>query len=58
MSKVDKIDLDKVIDMKSNRSDTEQAMKAIDILHKQVTHIIVLFIELIKIQVGSGGVPN
>jgi hypothetical protein len=49
LSKVDKIDLDRVVEMKSNRSDTEQAIRAIDVIHKQVSHIIVLFIEMMKI---------
>lgn len=35
--------------MKSNKLDTDIAMKGIDILHKQVTHVVVLVIELIKL---------
>ncbi len=48
MSKVDKFDLEAVIDMKSNKTDTDLAMKGIDIVHKQVTHMIVLIVELTK----------
>jgi hypothetical protein len=48
LSKVDKAELEAVIDMKSNKKDTDLAMKGLDILHKQVTHMIVLVIEMIK----------
>ena len=41
-------DLKHLMDIKSNKVDTEQNMRSIDILHKQVTHIIVLLIELLK----------
>lgn len=34
LQKVDKIDLEKVIEIKSNKFDMEQAMKGIDVLHK------------------------
>ena len=34
MSKVDKVDLEAVIDMKSNKMDTDIAMKGLDIVHK------------------------
>ena len=34
IQKVDKIEFDKAIDLKSNRVDTEQSMKALDIIHK------------------------
>ena len=48
MSKVDQVDLEAVINMKSNKADTDVAMKGLDIVHKQVTHMIVLVVELIK----------
>lgn len=57
ISKVDKIDLDRVIEMKSNRTDTEQAIRAIEVLHKQVSHIIVLLIEMMKISTQSSQSP-
>lgn len=34
--------------MKSNKIDVENNMRAVDILHKQLTHVVVLMIELIK----------
>ena len=37
--------------IKSNKLDTEQNLQCIDILHKQITHIIVLLIELMKTSV-------
>ena len=41
-------DLKHLMDIKSNKVDTEQNMRSVDILHKQVTHIIVLLIEFLK----------
>lgn len=35
-------------DIKTNKVDTEQAMRGIDILHMHIKHILVLFIELGK----------
>ena len=48
ISKVDKSELEAVIDMKSNKADTDLALKSLDIIHKQITHMIVLIIELVK----------
>ena len=39
--------------MKSNKVDTEMTMKGLDILHKQITHIIVLMIEQSKIALST-----
>jgi len=58
MSKVDRVDLDAVIDLKSNKSDTDLAMKGIDIMHKQVTHMIVLLVELIKSVMNTLSIHN
>lgn len=58
MSKVDKVDLEMVIDMKSNKTDTDLAMKGLDIVHKQVTHMIVLVVELIKSSMNSLSIHN
>ena len=49
VGKVDKVELEAVINMKSNKHDTDVAMKGIDILHKQVTHLVVLVVELVKL---------
>ena len=49
-NKADKSDLHTLENQKSNKTDTEQSMKCADIMHKQITHIIVLFIEIIKYQ--------
>lgn len=46
--KADTKDLWTLNDIKSNKVDTEQAMRGIDILHLQITHILVLLIELGK----------
>lgn len=46
--KADKKDIETVLQLKSNKVDVEQAMKGVDILHKQVTHLVVLMIELTK----------
>lgn len=53
ISKVDKADLDQIVDMKSNKTDTDIVMKGLDIVHKQVTHGVVLIIELIKLTINQ-----
>ena len=58
MSKVDQVDLEAVINMKSNKADTDIAMKGLDIVHKQVTHMIVLVVELIKSCMNSLSIHN
>ena len=49
--KADMSDLKNLMDIKSNKVDTENNMRNIDILHKQITHIVVLLIELLKTNV-------
>ena len=49
LSKVEKSELEVVIGMKSNKADTDLAMKSLDIIHKQITHLVVLVIEMIKL---------
>lgn len=49
LTKVEKSELEAVINIKSNKSDTDLAMKGLDIIHKQITHIVVLVIEMIKL---------
>ena len=44
-------DFRNLMDIKSNKVDTENNMRNIDILHKQVTHIIVLLVEFLKTNV-------
>jgi len=48
LSKADNREIQKLQDIKTNKEDTEMSMRNIDILHKQVTHIIVLLTELVK----------
>jgi hypothetical protein len=49
VGKVDKVELEAVANLKSNKRDTDVALKGIDILHKQVTHLVVLVVELVKL---------
>eukprot|EP00347_Sterkiella_histriomuscorum_P007561 403348445 len=58
IQKVDKQELDKVMQVKSNKLDVEQALKSIDILHKQICHQIVLFIELLKLLMNPSNSPQ
>lgn len=51
--KVDKTDMDNVIEMKSNKTDTDLVMKGLDITHKQITHLVVLVIEHIKLTINQ-----
>ena len=47
-NKADKHELQVLIDMKTNKKDTEYLMRSIDVIHKQVVHIIVVMIEFIR----------
>ena len=50
-NKADKSDVTHLMDIKSNKIDTENTMRSIDIMHKQITHIIVLLVEFLKTNV-------
>ena len=52
-NKADLSHLAHLMDIKSNKVDTETNMRSIDILHKQITHIIVLLIEFLKTNVSN-----
>jgi hypothetical protein len=45
-AKANKDELDHLVQTKTNKTDSENQMKAIDILHRQVQHLIVLLIEV------------
>mmetsp|Transcript_27057 Transcript_27057/g.23903 ORF Transcript_27057/g.23903 Transcript_27057/m.23903 type:complete len:222 (+) Transcript_27057:1330-1995(+) len=45
--KVDKIELESQLDFKSNKSDTETSMNAVEVLHKHNKNIIMLIMEVI-----------
>ena len=47
-NKADLSDLQHMMDVKSNKIDTENNMRCVDILHRQIEHVIVLMVELIK----------
>lgn len=38
---------------KTNKTDSENQMKAIDILHRQIQHLIILLIEVVKTLVND-----
>lgn len=46
--KADRTELEAVIEQKSNKIDTDLVMKGLDIVHKQITHVVVLLIEVVK----------
>jgi len=50
-NKADMTDLKHVMDIKANKVDTENNMRCIDILHKQIEHVIVLLVEFLKTNV-------
>ncbi len=58
MQKVDKQEVEALIDLKSNKHDTDQTMKAMDIIHKQITHMIVLMIEIVKGSMNALSIAN
>lgn len=40
--------MDQLKEAKTNKYDTDMQMKCIDIMHKQVTHMSVLLVEILK----------
>ena len=53
--KADKADLTALHELKSNKMDTENTMKGIEVLHKQLQHLNVLFVEIIKLNTNKLG---
>ena len=53
VEKVDKTELEQMDNNKSNKSDTQLTLKAIELLHKQVMHVVVLLIEVIKTMIPN-----
>lgn len=47
-TKAEKIDLERIQEIKANKSDVEHQMKAIDIMHRQMTHLSILLTEVQK----------
>lgn len=47
-SKVERAELTTALEIKSNKIDTNINMKAIDILHKQIKHLAVILIEILR----------
>jgi len=43
--------MDYFLDKKSNKIDTQSTMHSIDILHKQIKHLSVLMVEMLRIDV-------
>lgn len=52
-NKIEKTEFDAQMSMKSNKIDMETNMKAVDILHKQLQHLIVVFLEELRIAVNN-----
>lgn len=51
--KADKIDVEKLYEMKSDRIETTKMMKVQGILADQFKHILVLFVELIDLRTNN-----
>ena len=47
-TKVDKTELYELVKLKTNKSDTELQMKAIDITHRMLNNLSVLIIDILK----------
>ena len=47
-SKIDRTEMEYGLDMKSNKVDTQTNMQAVDIIHKQIKHLTVLVIEILR----------
>ena len=50
---MDKLELEELSEQKSNKTDTEQLMKDVDIMHQQIVHMMVLLVEHLKTSLSS-----
>lgn len=48
--KADKVDIERLFDIKSNKTDTENMLEVSAMMQKQLKHMLVLFLELVSIQ--------
>jgi len=48
--KADKVDIEKLYEIKSNKLDTDNMLDVQTMMQKQFKHILILFIELINLQ--------
>ena len=51
--KADKYLVSELSDAKANKIDTENNMKAIDIIHKQIRHLVIMLMENFRVQVDT-----
>lgn len=51
--KADRIEMNELLDAKGNKVDMVNNMKAVDIIHKQVRHLIILLMENFRVQVET-----
>ena len=51
--KVDRDELTALYDLKSNKLDTEMTMKSVDIVHKQIKHLVVILVEIMRLSVTA-----
>ena len=51
--KANQTELQDIADQKTNKHDSEQQLRAIDIMHRQLDHTVVLLIEIIKGQLNE-----
>ncbi len=47
--KVDRADFDQAINLKANKVDMMRSLRNIEVIHSQLSHVLVLFIEFIRL---------
>jgi hypothetical protein len=47
--KADKVDIEKMYEIKSNKTDTDNMLDVQEMMYKQMKHMLVLFVELINV---------
>ena len=52
-TKAEKIYLERIQEIKANKQDVEHQMKAIDIMHRQMTHLSILLTEVLKSNINE-----
>lgn len=53
LSKIDKIDLESMMEQKANKVDAHLSLRGVEVIHSQLSHVIVMLMEVAR-HVGLG----
>lgn len=53
LNKIDKVDMEMLVESKASKKDTNKALLSVELLHKHISHIMVILMEIAR-HVGLG----